>query len=255
MMKLVGAVAVSMLLTGCGCEVVDTGRRGIKTEFGKIEGEPLGEGLHWYNPFSEDIFEMSVREQKLEDKTACFTRDTQNVIVQYAITYFPKQDRIGALYQQFGEDWDEKIIAPIVLQSLKDTIGRYAADDLVSKREEATKAAFDEVAGSLAKRDVIATTLSITNLDFDDKYESAVEEKVVAIQKAAGAKNRTVEVEEKAKQRIIAAEAEARSMTIRSQALKENKGLVEYEAVQKWDGKLPQQMFGNAVPFINVSRQ
>lgn len=255
MIKLAGALVVASMLYGCGCEVVDTGRRGIKTEFGKIEGEPLPEGLHWYNPFTEDIKELSVREEKVEAKTACFTRDTQNVEVSYAITYYPQPESIGALYKQFGDEWDQKIVAPIVLQSIKDVVGKYVADDLVGKREEATKAAFDEVVRNLAARHVIATTLSIINLDFDDKYEKAVEDKVVAVQKAAEAKNKTVEVEENAKQQVIAAEAEAKSMTIRSQALSQNKGLVEYEAVQKWDGKLPVQMFGSTTPFINVSRQ
>ena len=49
------------------------------------------------------------------------------------------------------------------------------------------------------------------------------------------------------------AEAEAKSMTIRANALTKNKALVEYEAVQRWDGKLPQYMMGNTVPFINLN--
>ena len=53
--------------------------------------------------------------------------------------------------------------------------------------------------------------------------------------------------------KLIAAQAEAKSMAIRAQALAQNKSLVQYEAVQKWDGKMPQYMLGNSVPFINVS--
>ena len=41
-------------------------------------------------------------------------------------------------------------------------------------------------------------------------------------------------------------------MAIRAQALTQNKNLVEYEAVQKWDGKLPQYMMGNSVPFVHL---
>lgn len=41
-------------------------------------------------------------------------------------------------------------------------------------------------------------------------------------------------------------------MEIKSQALAKNKGLTEYEAVLRWDGKLPQYMMGNAVPFLNL---
>jgi hypothetical protein len=42
-------------------------------------------------------------------------------------------------------------------------------------------------------------------------------------------------------------------MTIRSQALAQNRGLVEYEAVQKWNGILPVYMMGDAVPFLNLN--
>ena len=48
-----------------------------------------------------------------------------------------------------------------------------------------------------------------------------------------------------------AAKAEAESMRIRAQALAQNKNLVEYEAVQKWNGALPTYT-GGAMPFIQV---
>ena len=66
---------------------------------------------------------------------------------------------------------------------------------------------------------------------------------------------RKIMVQEEARQKVIAAEAEARSMAIRAQALTQNKALVEYEAVKKWDGKLPEYMLGNSVPFINVTKK
>ena len=76
---------------------------------------------------------------------------------------------------------------------------------------------------------------------------------MVAKQKAEEAKNRTVEVQEEAKQKVLSAEAEAKSMQIRAEALAQNKSLVSYEAVQKWDGKLPVNIYGSApIPFINA---
>lgn len=48
---------------------------------------------------------------------------------------------------------------------------------------------------------------------------------------------------------------EAESMKIKSQALSENKQLIGYEAVKKWDGKLPQYMGGETpIPFINIQQ-
>ena len=94
--------------------------------------------------------------------------------------------------------------------------------------------------------------LDLTNMDFDDGYEAAIEAKVVAVQNAEKAKNETVQIQEESKQKIIEAEAEAKAMQIKTEALSKNKGLVDYEAVQKWDGKLPEFIGGGAMPFINV---
>lgn len=241
-----------LLLTSCGFEQVDEGYRGIKTEWGKVIGDPLQPGMYFYNPISSKIFEIEVREQKLEGNTSCFTKDTQTVIVSYAVTYYPQPEMIGKIYSQFGHEWYSKVISPAVLGSIKDSIGQYIADDLVSKREAVKAAAQKEIMEALGTRNVNVTRLDITNLDFDDAYEKAVEAKVVAIQKAQEAKNKTVEIEEKAKQTVKAAQAEAESMRIRANALTQNKSLVEYEAVQKWDGKLPQYMMGSSTPFINI---
>jgi hypothetical protein len=54
---------------------------------------------------------------------------------------------------------------------------------------------------------------------------------------------------------VIAATAEAQSMKIRADALAQNHKLVSWEAVQKWDGKPPVNMYGSAaVPFVDVNR-
>lgn len=253
-MKKIPIIAATAL-TLIACEQVDTGNRGVKLEFGKVTGEPLPEGLYFYNPFTTSIREINVREQKIEQVTDCFTRDTQKVKITFAMTYYPDPLTIHEIYKQFGDSWAEKIVLPATLGSIKDTIGKYVADDLVGKREEAKDAAQKEIIENLKKRNVIATRIDFVNLDFESAYEKAVEEKVVAVQKAAESKNKTVRVQEEANQKVIAAKAEAESMKIRSAALVQNKGLVEYEAVQKWDGKLPQYMMGNSVPFINLKAQ
>lgn len=240
------------LLSGCGCEQVDTGYVGIETNFGEIVGNPLPPGLHFYNPFTSDIAEKEVREQKFEEKAVSFTRDTQRVDIAFALTFYPEPTKMHTIWKQFGDEWEKKLVPQAVQNAIKDVVGQYIADDLVGKRDEARTKSEAEVKKNLAVNGIIATRLDFTNLDFDDAYEKAVEAKVVAVQKAAEAKNKTVEVEEKARQTVLAAEADAKAMQIKTEALKQNQGLVSYEFVQKWDGKMPQYMLGNSVPFINL---
>lgn len=250
---LITILSLSFLaLTGCGVEQVDEGFRGIETRFGKVQGEALTPGLYFYNPISTNIFEMEVREQKWQYETQCFTKDTQTVTVQYAITYYPDPAKMNAIYSQFGKEWDQKIVAPAVLGSLKDAIGKYIADDLVNQREAVKQAAQKEVIDALKARDITVTRLDITNLDFDDGYEKAVEAKVIAIQRAAEEKNKTVQIEEQAKQTVRTAEAQATAMRIQSAALANNPGLTQYEIAKKWNGVLPTMMMGASTPLIDL---
>lgn len=246
----------ALTLTSCGFEVVDTGRRGIQIRYGEVVGDSLGEGLHFYNPFTSDIREYEVRQETWSDKTNIFTGDTQSVDVEFAVTYYPEPAFVGYLYREFGneEQLVEKKVKKIVLGAIKDAIGTVKADELVGQRESVRKRALKEVAESLAQWHVNVTDLQFTNLDFDDAYEKAVEQKVVATQLAQKAANDTVRIREEAKQTVATATAQAEAMKIQSAALSQNKGLVEYELAKKWNGVLPVNMYGgSAVPFINVS--
>lgn len=254
--SLIALTVISLTMTACGFEVVDTGYRGIQTRFGEVVGEPLPEGLHFYNPFTSNIREFHVREDKWGASTTIFTRDTQQVNVEFAITYYPDPKFVGKMYKEVGSEdaLVGKIIQPVVLGSIKDSIGQVIADELVGKREAVTRAALAEVKENLAARHVVVTDLQFTNLDFDDAYEKAVEEKVVAIQQAQKAKNETVTIQEEARQTVMTAEAQARAMQIQSQALSKNQGLIAYEWVKKWKGDTPQVvMGGNTATMVNLS--
>ncbi len=255
MKKMLLILSLNLLLTACGFEIVDTGYRGVETRLGAIQGEPLPEGLHFYNPFTSSITEYSVRQEKWEETTSIFTRDTQNVTVKFAVVYYADPKHVHTLFRDVGrlDALTDKVIKPVVLGSIKDAIGEVIADELVMKRELVTKAALKEVVNNLATKNVIVTDLQFVNLDFDDAYEQAVEQKVVAIQQAQKAKNETVRITEEALQTVKTAEAQATAMRIQSQALAQNKGLVEYEIAKKWDGKLPQYMFGSSTPLLNLN--
>lgn len=254
-MKRIMVLTTSLLMSACGFEIVDTGYRGIKTRFGAIQGEPLSEGLHFYNPITTDIKEYSVQQEKWESSTPIFTKDTQRVDVGFAVVFYADPKKVHTLYQEIGnlDKLTEKIIKPVVLGSIKDAIGTVIADELVMQREIVTKKAFDEVRENLAEKNVIVLDLQFTNLDFDDAYETAVEQKVVAIQDAQKSKNETVRIEEEAKQTVKTAQAEAEAMRIKSAALSQNKGLIDFEIAKKWDGKLPVYMMGSSVPLIDFN--
>ena len=233
--------------------MVGPGERGIKIRLGQVQPESYGEGLHFIFPFIQKFRTMDVKTQKNTFTTAVYTKDIQQAKITYVINFNVQPDKVNKLFQEIGLDYVSKIISPVVEGTIKDIIGKWNAQDLIANREKATDDILFKLQEQLTRNYINVTDFQMTEINYSSVFEKAIESKVTAEQEALRAKNKTVQVQEEARQKVIAAEAEAKSMAIRAQALSQNKSLVQYEAVQKWDGKMPQYMLGNSVPFINVS--
>jgi regulator of protease activity HflC (stomatin/prohibitin superfamily) len=243
-------------VSGCGIHTVETGHRGIKTSFGQVKGPPLSEGLYLVNPITTAIHSMDVRIQRWDGKTEAYTRDVQEASVQFTLNYKLRPEAAGDVYRSVGEDWASKLVTQVVFQHLKDVIGQWDAVDLIANRQKANDAAQNAITQALGAQNIDVTGFSITDFEFSRAFNEAVEAKVIAQQRAQEAQNRTEQIRQEAQQKVIAATAEAQSMKIRADALTQNPKLVSWEAVQKWDGKLPVNMYGGAaIPFIDVGKQ
>jgi regulator of protease activity HflC (stomatin/prohibitin superfamily) len=254
---LIAIVAIGVLsVAGCGIKVVDTGHRGIETRFGKVVSESLPEGLYFFNPFTNHIVEMDTRIQRTDGETDTYTRDVQQSVIKYTLNYRLQQNAAHLMYRDIGVEWEQRLIPQVVLGTLKEVVGKWDAVDLIANRDKAGNAAFEAIRSNLSERNVEVLRFEITDIAYTHEFENSVEQKVIAQQKAIEEQNRTKQIEEQARQKVLSAEAEAKSMQIRAQALEQNAKLVQWEAVQKWNGVLPQYMLGNgATPFINLNPQ
>ena len=249
------AVLMSMTVS-CGFEIVDTGHRGIETRFGEVVGKSLPEGLHFYNPFTSNITELDVRVNRSELDLQTYTKDVQQAVIRVVTTYSLNKDAAHLVFQEYGIDYAVKILPQAVEGAAKAVIGNWDAVDLISNREKARALIELNLAASVKDKHILISKFEITDIAYNETFEVAVEKKVTAIQYAIEAKNKTVQIQEEANQQVIKAKAQAESMTIRAQALSSNKNLIEYEAVQKWNGVLPTMMLSNgATPFINLGKQ
>jgi prohibitin 2 len=192
--------------------------------------------------------------QRKDGETDTYTRDVQQAGIKYTLNYRLQQDAAHIMYRDVGRDWDDKLVPQVVLGTLKEVVGKWDAVDLIANRDKAGATAFEAIRQNLAERNVEVSRFEITDISYTNEFEQSVEQKVIAQQKAIEEQNRTKQIEEQARQKVLSAEAEAKSIQIRAQALERNAKLVEWEAVQKWNGVLPQYMLGSgATPFINLT--
>jgi len=246
-------VIVLLCLTGCGFRTVETGHRGILTRFGQVEGDARTEGLYFYNPFTESMHQMDVRVQVWRGNTEAYTKDVQESKITFVVNYRLHPEAAGTMFRTVGEDWADKLVSQVIEQRVKEVIAGWDAVDLIANRQQANATATKLITESLSAKDVIITNFAITDIEFSQNFNRAVEAKVIAQQNAIQALNKTEQIKQEANQRVITATAEAQSMKIRADALTQNPKLVAWEAVQKWNGVLPVYMLSGAMPFLDVT--
>lgn len=245
-------------------QVIDARERGIVRYLGKLSEKTLEPGIHVEVPFISVITKIDISTKKLElGNIKIYTRDQQSATLSAVANYNIRPSKVINLYNKLGTLskilFEDTIILPILQSTIRNEMGKWTAEQVITEKERIAARVFEALqkAENEAGLDGIITfsNFEIISLNLDEAYEAAVRAKVIAEQQAKTAENKTKQIEEESKQKVIQAKAEAESMRVRSQSLSQNKSLIEYEAVQKWDGKLPQYMMGNTVPFINIDKK
>jgi regulator of protease activity HflC (stomatin/prohibitin superfamily) len=246
-------LAAAAALSLGACTQIDDNEIGLRRVYGEMQEQPV-KGMQWYNPWSTDIITFDNQQTAIESDLTTPTHDQQRAHVTAKATVQLDRNSAARMYRNVGADWANKIV-PQILRSVQiAAIGRQTALGMIQNQSEVEQDIRTALTNRLRTRGIILSDFQVTGVKFSDQYMNAVEQKATAVQQAEGEKNRTVAIRERGEQTKIRAEAEAQAMRVRAQALESNPKLVQYEAVQKWDGHLPQYMLGNSTPFINLDK-
>ena len=235
---------------------VDTGEVAVVKYFGEaIDVESPGTYFDFW--ITKNYTTFDTKTQTLQLDAATYSSDAQTMNVQMTVQYRIHADSAIKIAEQYGTiDTLQARIEAIVAEKTKATLSSHKAMDIIANRasmsplvEEAVRNAIDE------KFYVSIQTVSITNIDFSDAFEKAVEEKMVAEQEQlkANYQNET---------KIAKATADAEAKKISAQAEKEANELLQKSLtdeilqemwIEKWDGKLPSTVAGESGSMIMIS--
>jgi len=251
----IGIIIVFVIITWLNpFAIVGPGERGVVTRLGAVQDGVLNEGMHFRMPIVENVLLVDVKTHKAEVDALSYSKDLQNVDTKIALNFHLDPNKVHRLIQEIGIDYDVRIIQPAIQESVKAATAKFTAAELISERPKVKDEIKQALVERLTPRYIDVDDFSIINFDFSDNYERAVEEKQVAEQQALKAKNDLQRIQVEAEQRVAQAKAEAEAIRIQSEALKQNQGLVQLEAVKKWNGALPGIMLGNTLPFMDMGR-
>jgi len=107
---------------------IGPGERGIVLNFGAVQKNVFGEGLHFRIPVVQKIAVMDVKVQKSVTNAAAASSDLQEVTSDVALNYHIVPDKANLVYQNIGVQFKERIIDPALQEVVKSVTGRYTAE-------------------------------------------------------------------------------------------------------------------------------
>src|SRR3989339_1711349 len=236
---------------------IGAGERGIVLNFGAVQDNVLGEGLHFRVPIMQRVAVMDVKVQKSLTNAAASSSDLQEVSSEVAVNYHIIPDKANVVYQTIGISFKERIIDPAVQEMVKAVTARYTAEELITKRP----AVSEEMRATLSERlrayNIHVDAFSIVGFSFSKIFMEAIESKQTAEQLALKSRRDLERIKIEAEQKITAAKAEAESLRLQKanisiDLLELRKIEATIKAIDKWNGILPQGTGGGAVPFIGL---
>jgi len=239
-LKIVGGIIIFVILINIFSffVVIEPGSRGILMQLGNVK-EVYEPGLHFQFPLINNVVVIDVQTQKSQDTVDAASKDLQQIEATVALNYHADPANVDKLYQQVGLDFKSRVIDPSIQESVKEVTAQYTAEELIAKRAEVKIQTMKSLEIRLKTYNILVDDVSIVNFNFSKEFNASIEAKQTAVQNALKAENDLRRIEIEAKQKIETAKADAESIRIQGEALKENAGLVQLKMVEKWNGQLP----------------
>lgn len=279
-LKTVSLGAVASVVVGIGVvysifsmTTVPAGYVGVRVNLYADKGvanEVVGTGRYFLG-INEQIYRFPTFNQLVsyEEPFTFQTSDAMDVRARVGVEYNISPDKAATIFQTYRKGIDD--ITEINLrQYISDALIKHAADMDINQLTQGGKTALmDAVLKELREKldpvGIRIVKLSwVTDLIYPEQVKESINAKIEATQRALLRENEVAQSKAEAQKRIeeargvaestrLRAQAEADAIAIKARALRDNPDVMQLNAIEKWDGKLPQMMTGNTpLPFISI---
>ena len=229
--KIVSGVFIAFIAIMSSFSIIETGERGVVLRLGEYK-YTMNEGLNFKAPFIDSVYKMQIRDRSYKSDVEVSSKDMQTIKISSSLVYSLDSQKVGDIYRRYGNNIESTIIKPTVAEVINATIAQYPIEEFVSKRDEISKRIMGTIQTRLSDIGIDIKSFLITNHDFSDDYNKAIEQKKIAEQAA------------------ITAEYNKQKAQLDSEANKyRNEGLSKYVLMEKfldkWDGHMPKVLTGN----------
>lgn len=265
------AAALFILITLlCSFAIIPSGYTGVRTTFGQIDTVAVSNGFIAKIPYVQSIKRVNNKQQEVSYADQIWGESSERTVVYAAgvtVTYRINPDYSAWIYANVSDYKQNALPQTLLSSAIKAAMVSLPSDEVTNRAKiepiarQQLQTAIDQKYGGNPVISIVA--VNIDDMDFEESYNQAIAEKQIAqmvfekqqIQNEtavsaaeAKAKEQLIAAEADAKQKLVASKAEADSVRSLAEAQAEANRklaqsvtdiLIEYEKIEKWDGRLP----------------
>lgn len=247
---------------------------------GGVKDEVLTQGWHVVSPtIKTTLYTVGIEQSYLtsgdngdskgDESFSASSMEGKAIQIDLTFTYQYDPDSVTDVFTRFkgqsGTDVRDSFIKPNIISWTKEVIARYKVSDILGEqRANVNVALTDYLSNKFAPYGITISNVSLINIEVDAETSAAISAKITAQQNAEtqAINNQTAIDKAKADAEVVRTnaqaaadaaliEANAQAEANRQLAQSVTGQLIEYQKIEKWDGKMPTVSGSNAIVSID----
>lgn len=178
---LVGLLALVSLLWGSLKRfwiVIPAGEVGIVETLGNIEPQTLDPGVHFLNPFTDELITFSTRLQDIKETVDTTSREGLSFKLDVSLQYRIDPAKAQEIYQKLGAN-EEEIIVSRFRALIRQVTASYSLQTIYSeKRPEIAQTLYQKMNEQLKPLGFVVEEALLRNIILPDNIQAAIQSKV-----------------------------------------------------------------------------
>lgn len=217
------ALFLLILIPG-GFYQVETGEAALIKEFGSAKSVETP-GLKWRLWFKDQVEIYDLKVQTIDEVVPAYSQDAQTMKADLTVQFKIQQDKIIEINTTFGNiDALKSRLQSVATEKTKVVLASSSAMKIIENRDQLSSTVENEIKSAVGQYYVDITMVTVNNIDFNDAFESAVEQKMIAEQEQLKAEydkqKAIIKAQEELEVAKLEAEAELAKATASAEAIK-----------------------------------
>ena len=241
------AMVIAFIIVPFSFHTVETGEVAVVKHFGEAK-EVKTPGLNYNFWGTHKFVYLDTKVQDLPIETMAYSSEAQTMTVQMNVQFQIQSEKAIDIVKTYGTlEALTARIQSIVTEQPKAVLSTYTAMNIIANRAAMTPAVEEAIRSAISEEYFVnIVTVTITNIDFSDAFEQAVEDKMVAEQAKLKADYENEKIvaaaKAEAEAKIVQAEAEAKANELLEKSLTDK--ILQQMYIEKWNGVLPSVVAG-----------